>query len=109
MECQSEAVESWAELFTWALYSTVDFENFNMGTQMTPSNCWTIDGLPDMLDQGELDEFSKDHEDIGPRESWFQQNIPNNRYKWRERGPKNSRLIQLAFHDCLRYIHTVGF
>ena len=93
MECQTEAVESWEQLFTWALPIE----------EQTPSNCWTIDGLPDMLDQGELDEFSKDHEDLGPRETWFEQNIPNIRYKWRERGPKNSRLIQLAFHDCLRY------
>ena len=92
MECQTEAIESWEQLFTWALPIE----------EQTPSNCWTIDGLPDMLDQGELDEFSKDHEDLGPRETWFEQNIPNIRYKWRERGPKNSRLIQLAFHDCLR-------
>ena len=80
MECQLEAAEP----------------TFN-------PHCWTIDGLPDMLDQGELDEFSKDHEDLGPRATWSEQNIPNIRYKWRERGPKNSRLIQLAFHDCLRY------
>ena len=86
MECQTEAIEG----FTW-------------GTYQTPSNCWTIDGLPDMLDQGELDEFSKDHEDLGPRADWSELNVPNIRYKWRERGPKNSRLIQLAFHDCLRY------
>ena len=66
-------------------------------------DCWTIDGLPDMLDEGELDEFSKDHEDLGPRATWAEQNIRNLRYKWNERGPKNSRLIQLAFHDCLRY------
>ena len=93
MECQTEAITSWEELFTWAL--PIDAQ--------TPSNCWTIDGLPDMLDQGELDEFSKDHEDLGPRATWSEQNEPNIRYKWRERGPKNSRLIQLAFHDCLRY------
>ena len=26
----------------------------------------------------------------------------NQRYKWRHRGPRHSRLIQLAFHDCLK-------
>ena len=66
-------------------------------------HCWRIDGLPDMLDQGDLAEFSYDHEDLGPRATWEEQNIRNLRYKWNERGPKNSRLIQLAFHDCLRY------
>ena len=82
MECQEKAVEP---------HGTGNID------------CWTIDGLPDMLDEGELDEFSKDHEDLGPRATWVEQNIRNLRYKWNERGPKNSRLIQLAFHDCLRY------
>ena len=81
MECQSEAVEG-----------------FN-------PYCWTINGLPDMLDEGELDEFSKDHEDLGPRATMSEQNEPNVNYKWRQKGPRNSRLIQLAFHDCLRYIN----
>ena len=93
MECQTEAIESWEQLFTWAL----PIED------QSPSNCWTIDGLPDMLDQGELDEFSKDHEDLGPRATMSEQNEPNVNYKWRQKGPRNSRLIQLAFHDCLRY------
>ena len=86
MECQSEAVAG----FLW-------------GTPQNRSSCWTIDGLPDMLDQGELDEFSKDHEDLGPRATWSEQNVANINYKWKQRGPRNSRLIQLAFHDCLRY------
>ena len=90
MECQKEAVES----FTW--HSPIYNGQPN-------ASCWTIDGLPDMLDQGDLDEFSKDHEDLGPNAPWSELNQPNIRYKWRERGPKNSRLIQLAFHDCLRY------
>ena len=55
-----------------------------------------------MLDEGDLDEFSRDHEDLGPNAPWSELNQANIRYKWRERGPKNSRLIQLAFHDCLR-------
>ena len=91
MECQKEAVE----VFTW--HSPIYNGQPN-------ASCWTVNGLPDMLDQGDLDEFSKDHEDLGPNASWSELNQPNIRYKWRERGPKNSRLIQLAFHDCLRYI-----
>ena len=93
MECQKEAVES----FTW--HSPIYNGHPN-------ASCWTIDGLPDMLDQGDLDEFSKDHEDLGPNAPWSELNQPNIRYKWRERGPKNSRLIQLAFHDCLRYSNS---
>ena len=72
-------------------------------------HCWRIDGLPDMLDQGDLDEFSNDHEDLGPRGPWIEQNDPNVNYKWRQRGPRDSRLIQLAFHDCLRYSNSTVF
>ena len=65
--------------------------------------CWRIPGLPDMLDEGDLDEFSRGHgADPGPRADTSELNGPNIRYKWRTRGPKASRLIQLAFHDCLR-------
>ena len=32
----------------------------------------------------------------------------NQRYLWRHRGPRHSRLIQLAFHDCLRYEDGTG-
>ena len=35
-------------------------------------------------------------------------NINNQRYLWRHRGPRHSRLIQLAFHDCLRYSDGTG-
>ena len=86
MECQAEAIGPPSNIF---IGGTLD--------------CWTIEGLPDMLDEGDLDEFSKDHEDLGPRATWAEQNAPNVNYKWRQRGPRNSRLIQLAFHDCLRY------
>ena len=72
-------------------------------------HCWRIDGLPDMLDQGDLDEFSNDHEDLGPRGPWIEQNHPNVNNKWKQRGPRNSRLIQLAFHDCLRYSNSTVF
>ena len=30
------------------------------------------------------------------------------RYVWTHRGPRHSRLIQLAFHDCLRYSDGTG-
>ena len=64
--------------------------------------CWEMEGLPDMLDEGDLDVYARDHdENIGPREYAYNGN--NIRYKWRRRGPSHSRLIQLAFHDCLRY------
>ena len=86
MECQLEAAEP----------------TFN-------PHCWRINGLPDMLDQGDLDEFSNDHEDLGPRGPWIEQNDPNVNYKWRQRGPRDSRLIQLAFHDCLRYSNSTVF
>ena len=83
MECQLEAAEP----------------TFN-------PHCWRINGLPDMLDQGDLDEFSYDHEDLGPRGPWIEQNHPNVNNKWKQRGPSNGRLIQLAFHDCLRYSYS---
>ena len=30
------------------------------------------------------------------------------RYLWTHRGPRHSRLIQLAFHDCLKYTDGSG-
>ena len=30
------------------------------------------------------------------------------RYLWTHRGPRHSRLIQLAFHDCLKYADEDG-
>merc|ERR1712223_626862 len=95
MECQMEAVE----VFTW--HSPIYNGQPN-------ASCWTVEGLPDMLDEGDLDEFSRDHEDLGPNAPWSELNEANIRYKWRERGPKNGRLIQLAFHDCLRYEDGTG-
>ena len=66
-----------------------------------PLPCWEMEGLPDMLDEGDLDVYARDHDEpIGPRENEYNGN--NIRYKWRQRGPSHSRLIQLAFHDCLR-------
>ena len=75
-------------------------------------DCWTLPELPDKLDEGDLDLYSRDHDEyMGPRE--YKYNGNNIRYKWRRRGPNHSRLIQLAFHDCLRcnnleLIHSAG-
>ena len=69
-------------------------------------DCWTVEGLPDKLDEGDLDLYARDHDEyLGPREYGYNGN--NIRYKWRRRGPNHSRLIQLAFHDCLRYVSHV--
>ena len=38
--------------------------------------------------------------------SWEQFHLE--RYVWTHRGPRHSRLIQLAFHDCLRYSDGTG-
>ena len=74
-------------------------------------SCWFgVDGLPDKFD-GEMDEYSHDEVgvDIGPRENNTNQwrSTPNPTNFWK-RGPKASLLIQLAFHDCLRYEDGTG-
>ena len=88
MDCQLEAIR-------WQGENPEPFEH-----------CWgrEIEGLPDYLNEGELDEYSKDHDDPTiPRLTGDELKYHNIRYKWRGRGPSHSRLIQLAFHDCLRY------
>ena len=78
-------------------------DDFYMTSNPPNPSCWLVEGLPDMLDEGDLDEFSRGHgADPGPRADTSELNGPNIRLKWRTRGPKASRLIQLAFHDCLR-------
>ena len=73
MECQIEAA-SW---IAW--------------TARPPLACWGMEGLPDMLDEGDLDEYARDHDEhIGPRDYAYNGN--NIRYKWRNRGPNHSRL-----------------
>ena len=70
------------------------------------NECWgrEIEGLPDYLDEGDLDEYSKPFDDPGiPRSPQHEVEKADIRYKWHTRGPNPSRLIQLAFHDCLRY------
>ena len=88
MDCQLEAIR-------WDGGNPEPFEH-----------CWgrEIEGLPDYLNEGELDEYSKDHDDPTiPRLTVNELKHKNIRYKWRGRGPSHSRLIQLAFHDCLKY------
>ena len=64
--------------------------------------CWSVDGVLDKF-RGQLDEYSHDvvGVDIGPRKNKNPVNF------WR-RGPRESLLIQLAFHDCLRYEDGTG-
>ena len=75
-------------------------------------HCWFgVDGLPDKFD-GELDEYSHDvvGVDIGPRRTVndFDPNKTPNPVNLHKRGPKPSLLIQLAFHDCLKYEDGTG-
>ena len=61
--------------------------------------CWKNTELYD--DMRPLDEFTKDIDKYGPKLYW---NPTWHAYfeKWRSRRPTPGRLIQLAFHDCLR-------
>ena len=71
--------------------------------QWTPHKptCWLRDDLPDKINDGSLDDYTRDLDDYGPHkdpaDTW-------NRYhsKWNSRRVTPSRLVQLAFHDCLR-------
>ena len=77
MDCEFEA-------------QTLDVKNQNH------KNCWAVSGLPDNLNEGDLDLYSRDHDEF---------NLPRDhlkRWKWRY-GPSPNRLIELAFHDCLKY------
>ena len=74
-----------------------------------------VDGLPDKFD-GQLDEYSHDvvGQDIGPRRGYDPNWVDHvgahnpNPVNFVRRGPKPSLLIQLAFHDCLRYEDGTG-
>lgn len=75
-----------------------------------PNSCWRVPGLPDNLEDGWLDEYSRPHEDLGPRDerNGYPDGDPdvdrnNRRYKWKTRGVAINQLLQLSFHDCLRY------
>ena len=70
--------------------------------------CWAIEGLPEELrldKEDDLGQYTQNNPDSGPAESvWakFQNDFKDKRNKFNQRGPRHSRLIQLAFHDCLR-------
>ena len=70
--------------------------------------CWAIEGLPEELrldKKDDLGQYTQNNPDSGPAESvWakFQNDFKDKRNKFNQRGPRHSRLIQLAFHDCLR-------
>ena len=67
---------------------------WNLGTPL----CWLDTDLYSY--DIPIDAYTKDLDDFGPRSPhnyWFDYFA-----KWSERRPTPSRLIQLAFHDCLR-------
>ena len=67
--------------------------------------CWSVDGVLDKFRGQQLDEYSHDvvGVDIGPRKNNNPVHVGLGR-----RGPRESLLIQLAFHDCLRYEDGTG-
>jgi len=78
-----------------------------MECQRNGNSCWKVPGLPDKFDTPP-NEFSRDvlGVDVGPsrqKSKWFK-NTPN----FKKFGPKPSLLIQLAFHDCLKYANDTG-
>ena len=75
--------------------------------------CWAIEGLPEELrldKEDDLGQYTQNinktiNPDAGPESVWAkdkQNDFKNKRNKFNQRGPRHSRLIQLAFHDCLR-------
>ena len=70
-----------------------------------PNSCWRAPGLPDNLEDGWLDVYSRDHDEyLGPRDPMDPPVVDRNnrQYKWKTRGVAINQLIQLSFHDCLR-------
>jgi len=83
--------------------------------------CWAIEGLPEELrldKEDDLGQYTQNinktiNPDAGPESVWDNQkegqnNFKDKRNKFNQRGPRHSRLIQLAFHDCLRYEDGTG-
>merc|ERR1719402_2041940 len=69
--------------------------------------CWKVEGLPDKFDTP-VDEYSHDvvGVDTGPKRQF-----PNGTIKvnlalgdLKKFGPTPAKLMQLAFHDCLKYV-----
>merc|ERR1719250_51845 len=73
------------------------------------ASCWRVPGLPDKFNTP-VNEFSRDvlGVDVGPPRQYPDGTkkimFPN----FRKKGPKPSLLIQLAFHDCLKYANDTG-
>ena len=69
-----------------------------------PNSCWRVPGLPDDLEDQNLDKYNLAQGYQGPRDGKVPQDVERNnkRYKWDNRGVTPNRLIQLGFHDCLR-------
>ena len=73
--------------------------------------CWSEPNLPDHLPEGkDLDIYTQDLDDFGPRDEKVPRdyNRGSIRNMWRRLGPGHTRLIQLAFHDCLKYEDGTG-
>ena len=74
---------------------------------MQDKHCFTLDGLPDQLTEDQLDEYLFDEngqwrEFYGPSFNSPTKKEKGARNRWIARSPTAARLIQLAFHDCLR-------
>ena len=70
-----------------------------IGWSIQTPECWRGTALFD--DTRPLDEYTKDKMNYGPRADWsWWWSAPIT--KWTERRPTPARLIQLAFHDCLK-------
>ena len=70
-----------------------------------PESCWRVPGLPDNLEDERLEQYSMNQTYPGPRDQKEPREIDRNsiRYKWKNIGVAPNQLIQLSFHDCLRY------
>jgi len=68
------------------------------------ASCWRVPGLPDKFNTP-VNEFSRDvlGVDVGPSRQYPNGTLKINRPNFWKFGPKPSLLIQLAFHDCLKY------
>ena len=74
------------------------------GWAPNPPTCWLREDLPDKLNEGNLDDYTLDLDAYGPHKP---RNNPQIMYrsKWAPGFDQidPAKLIQLAFHDCLRY------
>ena len=62
-------------------------------------SCWADTDLANYSMR--LDQYTRDNENYGPIDvDGFDPSA--GKIRWTKRKPTNSRLIQLAFHDCLK-------